>query len=208
MFLPDPSVIQNIDLRGLVDDINDSTVGYPFIADHRNHLHGGRRRMLYRLKTSPEWAAPLKFGCDGFELEIKGWPKYQTQLEKFKNVLFVLMHICGGAPARGPEVPYDRARQRCSEHANIFVVDGRVVFVTAYHKSRAITGQHKVIPRFLPSRVGQLLVVYLADVLSSSLSLTKTAPQVRSGAFCGWTEREFGAHLGQQKPWLKRRRYA
>jgi hypothetical protein len=40
-----------------------------------------------------------------------------------------------------------------------------VLLVTAYHKSQAITRQHKVIARFLPSRVGQLLVAYLAEVL-------------------------------------------
>jgi len=36
------------------------------------------------------------------------------------------------------------------------------VMITRYHKSQALFDTPKIIPRFLPHRVGQLLVVYLA----------------------------------------------
>ncbi|KAJ9653611.1 hypothetical protein H2201_009123, partial [Coniosporium apollinis] len=163
MFLPDPSMVRNIDLRELVDDMTDSTVGYSFVSDPRNNLRGGRRRMLDRLKTSPEWAALLKPGPDGFQLENKGWREYQSQLEKFKELLFLLVHIPGGPPGRGGEILTIRHVNAAQNMRNIFVLDGQVMVVSAYHKSQAITGQHKVIPRFLPSRIGQFLVAYLAE---------------------------------------------
>ena len=36
--------------------------------------------------------------------------------------------------------------------------------VTEYHKSLVTTDQTKVVPRFLPERVGKMLVTYLSDV--------------------------------------------
>ncbi|EXM14600.1 hypothetical protein FOTG_17016 [Fusarium oxysporum f. sp. vasinfectum 25433] len=39
---------------------------------------------------------------------------------------------------------------------NIFIIDGEVVLVTQYHKSLAHFDSPKVIPRFLPGRIGQL----------------------------------------------------
>ena len=41
---------------------------------------------------------------------------------------------------------------------------GQMVFVTRYHKSQTQMDKPKVIPRFLPWRVGQVLAVYLAYV--------------------------------------------
>ena len=40
-----------------------------------------------------------------------------------------------------------------------------MLIVTGYHKSQALTGQHKVIARFLSRRLGQMLVHILVDVL-------------------------------------------
>ena len=47
---------------------------------------------------------------------------------------------------------------------NVFVIHGHMVVVTRYHKSQSQFDKPKVIPRFLPWRVGQLLAVYLAYV--------------------------------------------
>ncbi|WKT53731.1 Helicase superfamily 1/2, ATP-binding domain, partial [Fusarium oxysporum f. sp. vasinfectum] len=44
---------------------------------------------------------------------------------------------------------------------NIFIIDGEVVLVTQYHKSLAHFDSPKVIPRFLPGRIGQLFVMYM-----------------------------------------------
>jgi len=61
MFMSDPSEIRSIDLRELVDDICDNTVGYSFIIDRRNNnLQGGREKMLNRLKASSQSSSLLK----------------------------------------------------------------------------------------------------------------------------------------------------
>ena len=73
-------------------------------------------------------------------------------------------HITGGQPARGTEITSLRHRNGFLQDRNIFVMDGRVVCVTRYHKSQSQWDKPKVVPRFLPWRVGQLMAVYLAYV--------------------------------------------
>ncbi|GME30227.1 putative DNA helicase protein [Neofusicoccum parvum] len=50
-------------------------------------------------------------------------------------------------------------------HRNVFIEDGLVVFVTRYHKGYAMSGDVKVIHRYLPREVGELVVWYLWLVL-------------------------------------------
>jgi hypothetical protein len=44
------------------------------------------------------------------------------------------------------------------------VADGRVMTVVRYHKSQSQWDKPKVVPRFLPWRLGQVIVIYLAYV--------------------------------------------
>ena len=48
---------------------------------------------------------------------------------------------------------------------NIFINDGLVMFVMAYHKGYEFSEKTKLIQRFLPWEVGELLVYYLWLVL-------------------------------------------
>jgi hypothetical protein len=48
---------------------------------------------------------------------------------------------------------------------NIFIEDGMVMFVTEYHKGYSVGGDVKIIHRYLPREIGELLVYYLWLVL-------------------------------------------
>ena len=74
----------------------------------------------------------------------------------------MLIHISAGQPARGPELLSIRHRNtRNGGRRNIFIEDGQVVFVTAYHKGYNLGGNTKIIHRYLPQEVGELVVRYL-----------------------------------------------
>lgn len=91
---------------------------------------------------------------------------YAAQVAEFREKLLLLMHITGGQPARGPEILSIRHSNTAkSGHRNIFVEDGLVVFVTRYHKGYAMSGDVKIIHRYLPREVGELVVWYLWLVL-------------------------------------------
>jgi superfamily II DNA/RNA helicase len=94
---------------------------------------------------------------------VRDWLR---QVEAFRAQLLVLMHMTGGQPARGPEIlSVQHQNTPGGEHRNLFIEDGLVVFVTRYSKQYMLTGDVKVIHRYLPREVGELVVWYLWLVL-------------------------------------------
>jgi hypothetical protein len=92
--------------------------------------------------------------------------RYMGRMVAFREQLAVLMHIAGGQPARGPEILSVRHSNTIKGgHRNIFIEDGMVVFVTRYHKGYNVSGDVKIIHRYLPREVGELVVWYLWLVL-------------------------------------------
>lgn len=89
------------------------------------------------------------------------------KVNEFREKLLVLMHICGGQPARGPEILSIRHRNTMSgEYRDIFIENGLIVFVTRYHKGYSISENVKIIHRYLPREVGKLLMHFLWLILS------------------------------------------
>jgi hypothetical protein len=92
--------------------------------------------------------------------------RYMDWVIEFREKLIVLMHIVGGQPARGPEILSVRHSNTVKGgHRNIFIEDGMVVFATRYYKGYNVSGDVKVIHRYLPREVGELLVWYMWLVL-------------------------------------------
>ena len=90
--------------------------------------------------------------------------KYLRRVDQFRELLLFCVYITGGQPARGTEITSLRFRNGFMQDRNVFVIYGHMVVVTRYHKSQSQFDKPKVIPRFLPWRVGQLLAVYLSYV--------------------------------------------
>ena len=100
----------------------------------------------------------------------KGWyirrvRRYIRKIDTFLKLLLFIVHITAGQLARGTEIILCRYRNRLLQDRNVFVIDRQVVFITRYYKLQSLVDAPKVIPRFLPQRVGQLVVLYLAYVL-------------------------------------------
>ena len=92
----------------------------------------------------------------------KGIETYMTHVMKFREKLLMLMHITSGQPGRGPEILSCRYRNTArGEHRNIFVEQGLMAYVTRYHKGYKMKGDVKIIHRYLPREVGELLLYYL-----------------------------------------------
>lgn len=76
----------------------------------------------------------------------------------------VCMHVTGGQPARGPELGSVKVSNSIYSARNIYVINGRVCFLTMYDKARKRRGNTEYIVRCLPDDVGQILAQYLAYV--------------------------------------------
>jgi hypothetical protein len=82
---------------------------------------------------------------------------YMTQIARFRENLLILMHIIGGQPARGPKILNIRHSNTVKgEYRNIFIEDQLIVFITRYHKKYNISGDVKIIYRYLPRAVRAL----------------------------------------------------
>jgi hypothetical protein len=89
---------------------------------------------------------------------------YLRKVNKFRKLILFYMHILSGQPARGTEVTSLRFRNAVADLCNVFIIDGRVMTVTSYYKSMAMLDMPKMVPRFLPWRLGQIAVIYLTYV--------------------------------------------
>ncbi|KAK4984678.1 hypothetical protein LTR66_008410 [Elasticomyces elasticus] len=117
---------------------------------------------------------------------------YLRKVKKFKEELIVLVHMTTGAPARSTELVSIQGQngKDARSHRGVFVDNGLVAFVTAYHKGFSASQSMKIIHRFMPSEVGEL-VVYL-------LWLIEPFVRVLQGAVKG--QRNFGSWLWEPTP--------
>jgi hypothetical protein len=69
------------------------------------------------------------------------------------------MHIARGQLARGPKIlSVCHSNTVKGSYCNIFIKDSIVVFVTQYYKGYNVSGDVKIIYRYLLREVGELVV--------------------------------------------------
>lgn len=85
--------------------------------------------------------------------------EYSREVEKFRGLMWMLMYITGGQPARAPELLGLRMWNTMNGGVrNIFIHEVIVCFVTIYYKGFRKSSEIKVIHRFLLCKVGELLI--------------------------------------------------
>lgn len=92
----------------------------------------------------------------------KRMQEYADAMERLREKLLVLVHICSGAPARGTEIITTRYRNsKSGAGRGIFIENGIVAYVTGYHKGYGMSAMLKVVHRYMPLEVGELLVYFM-----------------------------------------------
>ena len=88
--------------------------------------------------------------------------RYFGEVVRFKKDVLVLVQISGGGVARSSElITVQYRNSSTSERRGIYVTNGMVHFVTGYHKGYRNSAKPKIIYRFVPREVGELVVYYL-----------------------------------------------
>jgi superfamily II DNA helicase RecQ len=149
-----------IALHKLEDDVTFTKRGVSFITNPKNKLEDKREWMLNRALGVNVGRKMRRRG----EWVMRQVRAYLREIDRFREKLLFCVHLTGGQPARGTEITTIRFRNGYAQDRNIFAIHGHVVVVTRYHKSQSQLDKPKVIPRFLPWRVGQLLALYLVYV--------------------------------------------
>ncbi|KAF4480637.1 hypothetical protein CGGC5_v011645 [Colletotrichum fructicola Nara gc5] len=170
------------------DDHSQDRPGYSFLHDDRNEAWVGKgkgwiaRRIAESEARRRAWLDPTRGTAAAAAGEAEEATSnrsnshhpyrertvqaYRQALESFRERLWMLMHMVAGQPARAPELAGIRHSNTANGGVrNVFAHDSMICFVTSYHKNYRQTGTAKVIHRYLPREVGELLVWYLWLVL-------------------------------------------
>ena len=166
----DEKQVPPIDWDHLEDDHSEERVGWSFLEDIRNPWKVDGKWWLMRRVCEEEALrkAWLKEGLrDGSSpYQHPTVREYQKRLERFLELLLLIMHTLGGQPPRATEILGMRyCNSSNGGFRNILIHRGLVCFVAAYHKNYRSSEQVKIIHRYLPRAVGELLVWYLWLVL-------------------------------------------
>lgn len=158
-------------MHRLVDSAVEGARGYGFLQ-HPNNLAGplpDRRHWLLERVLQNDWLLD-EFVVEGGAPQVL-WKtarvqQYMQDVDAFLERLLLLVHLTSGQPARGTELLSLRYINTIyGQHRNIFIDSGMVSTVTTYHKGYSVSGSIKIIHRYLPSQVGELMVYYLWLVL-------------------------------------------
>lgn len=171
--------VPSLRLRELKDDPTINTPNWSFLLDKRNEhqLAGYDRWLLRRIRDHGWLRKQFLDGQQSTTWKKKRVKSYLDAIQTFLQRLLLLIHITGGQPARGTELL--TLQWRNSQHGirrNIFLENGLVTFVTSYHKGYSITGSTKIIHRYLPPEVSELLVYYLWLVVPFITQLERLMP--------------------------------
>jgi len=173
-----------IDWERLSDNPSEEKVGWSFLKDVQNKFAvDGKWWLLKRISHEPqlqsEWFEDME-GDHPYRMEAV--MEYQQKVEQFQEKMLLVMHMVGGQPARATELLGMRHSNTKQGGLRNIVIDRKMVsFVTTYHKNYQQTGKMKIIHRYLPREVGELLVRYLWLVLpfwQAIQSVTKKADKL------------------------------
>ncbi|KAI3144663.1 hypothetical protein CBS147317_9724 [Penicillium roqueforti] len=149
----------------LADDPSEAAAGWNFLRDSRTIWPvNGSQWLLGRIRSEPRLSYRF-IDSERQSFRTNAIKRYLTQVRIFREKLAILIHLCGGQPARAPEILSVRHRNTANAHRNVFIEDRQVVIATRYHKGFHVSNDIKIIHRYLPQSVGALVVRYLWLVL-------------------------------------------
>jgi len=149
----------------MVDQPSETRVGWSFLSDERNQFPACKQWWLYERMYKEE---PLRaqFIDRAGKVKREAVAAYQRHVERFQELLWGLMHLCGGQPDRVPGLSGIRWKNTgYGGVRNMVIEEGLVASVTTYHKGYRSSGNIKIVHRYFPREVGELVVYYLWLVL-------------------------------------------
>lgn len=151
----------------LRDDHSNEDVGWNFLKDVRCRLPvDGKSWLADIVRTSTELDFQF-LSRRGSNIVIRPVRvhSYLENLAQFKLLLALLIHL-SAQPARVPELLSIRHQNSTEgEPRGILIDNGMVAIVTRYYKASHYRGDTRIIYRYLPRMVGNLLIYYLWLVL-------------------------------------------
>lgn len=187
----------------LEDDNSNEVVGYSFLTDERNNewTAAGDKYIFKQMIYGPdinEWIGAHQDCQQPFQESRVA--AYGRLVDQFREKMLIMMHMISGQPARATEILTLRYKNTANGGArNIFASHGQMCFVTAYHKNFRQSNEIKIIHRFMPAEVGELLVWYLWLVLPFWQTVQGTVKQATATSAFIWASEMTTGKQQQQR---------
>jgi len=150
LLLPSATIAPVVPWATLADDPSEARAGWSFLQDSRTHWPlQGDQWLISRLR-SDHLLRQRFLDTDYTCFRLNTIKQYLGQVSLFREKLAVLIHLCGGQPARAPEILSIRYRNIENAYQNVFIEDGQVVIATRYYKGFHVSNDPKIIHRYLP----------------------------------------------------------
>ena len=76
--------------------------------------------------------------------------------------MLILIYITGGQSGKGPEILNIKYNNTTvNKIRNLFIKNGLFYFITLYYKEYGHSGEHKIIQRYVPRKIKELILRYL-----------------------------------------------
>lgn len=142
----------------ICDNMNDGTNdNYSFVYEKRNNFVA-RSREFNQQRDLSKWIVDGSFDNN----KVK---QFKCDVKSFLELMLPLVHVTSGQPARGSEITILQHCNSIKGDRNIYIYKEMVCIHARYNKNMMVTNRSKPIFRYLPLRVGELLVYYLWLVL-------------------------------------------
>jgi hypothetical protein len=131
------------------DDLMNTVENYSFVTSRNNDLIKDKMYLLHTFIANEVTRSFFSRGMNGNNIlwRKNECMKWLRRCQKFVETLAVLCHLLGGQPARGSEFITLRWRNAIDEQRGVYWVNGSVILLAIYSKTRSITRKNKLIPR-------------------------------------------------------------
>jgi hypothetical protein len=170
--------LPQIDWANMADNPAETASGWNLFKDSRNKerlkVNGVEGRDWLRLRILGNAEKRSEFvdvdrardKADAVPWSAKRILKYGRCLAEFKERLLVVVHMTGGQPGRATELYSQHFKNSANgTQRSVYVERGLIAMVSTYHKGYAQTAKPKIIHRYLPREVGELMFYYLWLIL-------------------------------------------
>ena len=191
----------------IVDQPSKTQVRWSFLDDERNQFVAYKQQQLYE-RIYKEGGLREQFIDSTRRLKREAVAGYQRYVERFQELLQVLIHLYSSQLARAPELLGIRQKNTAYGGVrNIFIKEGLVTFVATYYKGYQSSRNIKIVHRYLLREVKELLVYYLQLVLpfQEKLQFQVTGKPSNSPFLQGDSQKK--EHRQQTGPKRKQQKY-
>jgi hypothetical protein len=151
----------NASPSALRDEMRNAAPGYSFVSHSSNGLADGYGKLLLHACAQHGSLSPLAGHGRWSWIAVKQYLLRTKQLEEM--LMGGLYTSCGQAP-RLRELASLEIENSPTSMRGIYIWNGSVIYIIRHHKAKRTTNHEFNVVRFLPSRLGIVLIQYLAYI--------------------------------------------